>query len=150
MTDRNDKMYVIYFQWSKIFLPPLPRFTFSLFSNSQLKILPPKHLQIKRPNWSILILCFGILDCIVLLYVSVFFLISLCLSFFLVVNHGQAVMTELNAAQAEIARLLEQLRLTDRYLSYLSHFLSLCSVCNSLFPCLSSQQACDRDACLFW
>jgi hypothetical protein len=107
-------------------------------------------LQTKRPNWSILFLCFGFSVCLFFLYVCVIFLISLCLSFFLVVNHGQVVMTELNAAQAEIASLLEQLRLTDRCLSYLLLFLSLCSVCNSLFSCLSSQQASDRDDGFFW
>ncbi len=151
MTDRNEKMLSFKFNGHKFFPPPPPCFTFSLFSHSQLKILPPKHLQKKRQHWSILILCLGFLVCIFLLYVGYHFLISFFSSFFLVVNHGQAVMTELNTAQAEIARLLEQLRLTDRYLSYISLFVSLCSVCNSaLFSCLSSQQASDRDGCLFW
>ncbi len=94
--------------------------------------------------------CFGLFLSFFVPYFVFFSCFPLCLCVFLVLLHDQAVMIEVTVAQAEIARLLEQLRLTDRYLSFLSLFLSLCSVCNFLFSFLSSQQACDRDACLFW
>ena len=81
----------------------------------------------------------------------------------------------LSEAQMEVARLLEELSLADRF--FLSSFLSLASslfslrfslfsllsrlfcaygicfgvgVCTSLLSCLLSQQASDRDGCLFW